>query len=106
MNEQMLAIGKRITSLRLSRNMTREKLAECADISVQFLSDIEKGKKGMTVNTLCRICNALSVNADCLIYGNDVVDLTEEITSMVNTLSPEQKKNARDLLWVFVQSVK
>ena len=38
-----------------------EKLAELADISVQFLADIEKGRKSMTILTLKKIAAALLV---------------------------------------------
>ena len=36
-------------------NLTREVLAVKADISVQFLADIENGRKSMTVKTLKKI---------------------------------------------------
>ena len=52
MNISNEEIGGRIWELRRARGMTREKLAEKAEISVQFLADIEKGRKSMTVATL------------------------------------------------------
>lgn len=48
----MISIGRRISGIRKERGYTQEKLAELADISVQFLSDIENDKKNMTVKTL------------------------------------------------------
>lgn len=45
-------VGKRISNTRKFRGFSREKLSELADISVQFLADIEKGRKSMTVPTL------------------------------------------------------
>ena len=38
-------VGKRINEIRIHREYTREKLSELADVSVQFLADIEKGRK-------------------------------------------------------------
>lgn len=37
--------GQRIANLRNHYGLSQEKLAEMADISVQFLSQIENGKK-------------------------------------------------------------
>lgn len=38
-------VGERIKGLRLERKMTREELAEAAELSVSFLYEIETGKK-------------------------------------------------------------
>ena len=46
------AIGKRITDGRKHIKMRREKLAEKLDVSVQFIADVEYGKKGMSMKTL------------------------------------------------------
>ncbi len=106
MNSQKESIGNRIYLLRTSRNMTREALAEKADISVQFLSDIEKGKKSMTVNTLKNISNALSVTPDYIITGNPESDTCNEISSIIGTLNEEQKKTIRDVILLIIESWK
>ena len=38
-------VGQRIGNLRREYGYSQEKLAEMADISIQFLSEIERGKK-------------------------------------------------------------
>ena len=45
------AIGKRITEGRKHIKMRRETLAEKLDVSVQFIADVEYGKKGMSMKT-------------------------------------------------------
>ena len=52
------AIGRRLRCRREELALTREKPAECAEISVQFLADIETGRKGMTVQTLRKLALA------------------------------------------------
>ena len=42
-------VGKRINEIRKYRGYTREKLSEMADVSVQFLADIEKGDRKSVV---------------------------------------------------------
>ncbi len=62
-------IGERIKRLRLERNMTREKLAEEAELSVSFLYEIETGKKSFSAYTLGNLAKALDVNMDYIVYG-------------------------------------
>lgn len=69
MQEVNKAVGARVYEVRKKQKLTREQLAERADISTQFLADIEGGKKGMTVITLKKLCVALGVSADFLIFG-------------------------------------
>ncbi len=58
-------LGKRIRELRTSahrqKRMTQEDLAELADISVSFLSMIERGERAPHIETLASIAGALEV---------------------------------------------
>lgn len=65
-----IAMGERIKNLRLGKNLSREKFSIMADISDKFLYDIEVGNKGISADTLCRICKALDVSADWLLKGD------------------------------------
>ncbi|MCL2052790.1 MAG: helix-turn-helix domain-containing protein [Lachnospiraceae bacterium] len=66
-----LYVGYRIRGLRENQNYSREKLAELAGISSDFLSDIENGKKSFTVSVLQAICKALDINPDFILFGNE-----------------------------------
>ena len=57
-------VGQRIRSVRLSRKMNQSDLAFGANISLPHVSDIERGKKEMQLNTFYRIIEALQVSAD------------------------------------------
>ena len=50
-----------IKRLRLQNNLSQETLAEKADISPSFLSDIENGKKWGSFETLVSLANSLEV---------------------------------------------
>ena len=65
----MIQIGKRLRRHRENMNLTREEFAEKANISPQFLAEIENGKKGMSVDTLYKICKNLSISADYILFG-------------------------------------
>lgn len=57
-------LGQRIRELRVQRRtgrMTQEDLAERAEISVSFLSMIERGERSPHLETLANIAQALEV---------------------------------------------
>lgn len=62
-------VGERIKGLRLKRKMTREELAEAANLSVSFLYEIETGKKSFSAYTLGNLSRALAVNSDYILLG-------------------------------------
>ena len=104
MRDQNIEVGKRIAGLRLDRGYTREKLSELADVSVQFLADIEKGRKSMTVATLRKISASLLVSTDYIVNGTES-DENFAINSILNTLSPKNKKQAEKILTAFAEAV-
>ena len=69
MNSFNADLGARVRKTRESRGLTREKLAEAADIDTKFLYEIETGKKGMSAKTLTSIALALNVSLDAIALG-------------------------------------
>lgn len=69
MTETKLIIGKRIRDLRMAHKLTQAQFAELIDISVNFLSEIENGKKGMSQDTLYKLCSKFAVSADYILFG-------------------------------------
>ncbi|MDE5737939.1 MAG: helix-turn-helix domain-containing protein [Oscillospiraceae bacterium] len=99
--------GVRIFQLRKLRNLTREQLAEKADISVQFLYTIEIGKKNMTVTTLRKLASALCVTTDFIVNGNvGKVNSEQELIAIYKILSPENQNYALQILRTFAEAVK
>lgn len=94
--------------LRKARGLTRERLAEMADISVQFLADIEKGRKNMTITTLRKLSAALMVSTDHIVNGTtDAVSSSdEELLYLFRALPPEKQEQAVKLMKVFAEAVK
>lgn len=67
--ELNIEMGARIKDKRRSLKYTREMLAEMIEISPQFLANIESGKKGMSFETLKKLCQSLGVSSDYIIFG-------------------------------------
>ena len=62
-------IGGRISELRSQRKWTQKRLAEEANISVTFLSEIENDKRTMSFDVMLRLANALGTSLDYLGKG-------------------------------------
>lgn len=71
-------VGNRIKLLRESRNFTREELAERAEISSKFLYEVEKGRKGLSADTLLKISRALSCSCDYILTGESYIEENDE----------------------------
>jgi transcriptional regulator with XRE-family HTH domain len=86
-------LGKNIKFLRSQRGFTQAVLAEKADISIIFLSSIERGTKYPQPDILARIANALEVEVFELFKGDLVPSdskelitrLSEDITGKLNS---------------------
>lgn len=62
-------VGQRIRQLRLLSDYTQAELAEAIDISINFLSEIENGKKGLSQESLARISHQLQTSCDYILFG-------------------------------------
>ena len=63
-------LGKRIRQQRNLAQMTQEKLAEQAGISLSFLGHIERGTRVASLETLVAICNTLNVTPEYLLSAS------------------------------------
>ena len=59
----MKEIGSRIKLARKERQVTAEKLAEMVGVSVQTISNIENGRKGVSLKVFSNICKSLKISS-------------------------------------------
>lgn len=64
-------VGSRVRLVRQERHLTLEQLAETAETSIQFLSQVEKGEQTMTMIKFGKLAKALQVSSDYLLFGQD-----------------------------------
>ncbi len=98
MKDYNLVVGLRIREIRESMNLSREKFSEKCDISVSFLSDVERGKKSLTAKTIYKICSSMGVSADYIILGHKKgfdMDMSIEV---LNSFSNEQLEHVTAIL--------
>ena len=66
----------RIRKAREDLGYTREKFAEKLDVSVSYLAELERGRTGISVKMLIKVCNVLGLSADYVLFGKDRQDDT------------------------------
>lgn len=98
MNEAQWQMGVRIRSLREERHLTREQFSESAEISPKFLYEVESGLKGISANTLAKICCTLHVSADYILFGEDNSRISEELMHSIQQFNSEQVKLIENIL--------
>ena len=63
------AIGGRVRAYRESLGMNRESFSEQVGLSPQFLAEAENGKKGLSAESIYKICSNSELSADYLVLG-------------------------------------
>ena len=77
-------VGQRIRQLRQLSDYTQAEFAEAVDISINFLSEIENGKKGLSQERLARISHQLHTSCDYILFGENSkqIDIIEATSTM------------------------
>lgn len=67
--KEVIALHTRIRTARENLGYTREKFAEKLDVSVSYLAELERGRTGISVKMLIKVCNILGLSADYILFG-------------------------------------
>ena len=102
-SEMKVAVGKRLREFRVTNHYTQAQFAELIDISVNFLSEIETGKKGMSRDTIWRICSYFHISADFLLCGNEK---EEEPSKKITELGAALSEEELDLVLEYLGTIK
>ncbi|WP_251547692.1 helix-turn-helix domain-containing protein [Limosilactobacillus caecicola] len=82
-------IGETIAKVRRKRKMTQEQLAEQSEITVNYLSKIERGAaQNFSAINLINIAQALQISIDQLVSGSiERIDSNQEPTPNITELN-------------------
>lgn len=78
-----VAIGRRIQQARERARLTQEELAERIDRSTQFVSTVERGLAGPSLETTIKICDALGVTTDQILRGRAPLPEADALTAVL-----------------------
>lgn len=82
--ELKAALGKNIKFLRFRRQFSQADLAEKANISVTFLSNVERGNNFPQAGTLCNLAKALGVQIWELFKGEGASEQEKPIVDRIS----------------------
>ena len=101
-----LTMGDRIKEARKNQNLTQEQLAECLDVSVEFVGQIERGLKMPRMQVFVKLIETLNVSADYLL--RDSVSTGQlfgdnAIGRKIEKLKPKQRIALEALIDTYIQ---
>lgn len=102
-------IGVRIRHFRHSHGLTQETLAERANLSVPYVSRVERGRKKVSLASLVRIAGALDVTVDQLLCGVQFTDeaaYCQEVQELLADCSPEERSIVWDVARALTDSLR
>ena len=88
-------IGEKLRTIRLSKNLTQEYIANAVDINTSHISNIENNRVKVSLSTLVQICNALDTTVDYVLseeYTDSASAIEQEILHELHTCSNETKE--------------
>ena len=100
-------IGKQIKRKRIENKLRQEDLAEMADLSTGYISQVECGKKAPSLENFIIIANCLNVSADELltseINNGHLLRMSAYLEKMKD-LSEEKQKIICDIIEVLLKN--
>lgn len=91
-------IGRRIMERRKKLGLTQEALAEKAEVTAQFVSYAEAGKRTMRPENLMKMASALEVSADYLLTGEIIDKDLLILADKMSALTPDQIRIVENII--------
>lgn len=63
-------MGKRVQTMRLNLNLTQYELAKLSDTDLSYICKLERGNARDSLEHFSRVCRALDLSADFLLFGH------------------------------------
>lgn len=88
-------IGQRLKQVRTEKKLTQEYIANCVEVNVSHISNIETNKVKISLTLLVAICNALGTTVDYILaseYPSPTSSTERELLNIVKSLDDSQKE--------------
>ena len=82
----------RISTLRKSKNLSQQQLAEAIGITKSAVSRIESASRAASIENVYAIAEYFNVTIDYLLGRSDILNLTDYKNSSFNSLQPDEKE--------------
>ncbi len=89
---ELIAIGKRIKNRRKQLGYTQEQLSEMMGVSVQMVSNLERGNKAIRIDNLIHLSHILNISTDFILTGKHSPSDLDDLSEQISALSRRDKK--------------
>ena len=92
-------IGKRVKQCRERLGISQEELAEKTGLTANYISTVERGASGISLEALQRLCRLLGVSTDRIIFGTDEPEVEAlALARRISDIKPEYRQQVQELL--------
>lgn len=106
-------IGEKIRNLRVKYKLTQEQLAEKSDLSVNFISKLERDKKtNISIDKLLKICSVFEITIPEFLDEKNNISISELSPSTIklinelrNLNSTKQERLSKSILTIFSELI-
>ena len=106
--EICITLGRRLRELRKLTGLSQEKMAEQAGVNAKYYSEIERGKRNVTVKVLDKIVTNLGVTMEELFHFPTDIGLSpneEEVVALIITLLKSKDEKSLSKLKIFLTDI-
>jgi transcriptional regulator with XRE-family HTH domain len=91
-------IGRRIQKRRKQLMLTQEQLADMMNVSIQMVSNLERGNKAIRIDNLINLSQILDVSTDYILTGKETADDIGALTARIARLPDKDRKMIKMLV--------
>ncbi len=85
-------VGTRIKQKRKTQKLTREELSALSGYSANFIQEVERGRSGLSSESIRALSVALKTSADSLLFGDKPNDF-EYVSQILASVPFEKRKH-------------
>lgn len=103
---QRIEIGQRLRQQRQALGLTREKMAELADIGTGYYGQLEIGTSQMSIDTLIKLSRSMHLSMEYLLFGEEhTPGNASPVIELLQKCTPRELKLAEDVLKLFLMKI-
>lgn len=99
------SIGRKLKELRNSRDLKQSELAELVGLSRPAISNIESGKRSLTLATLKRFCEVYGIDISYFGIDTSSYDETTDLTLRIESLFHDLPEHEKDELYLKIMKL-
>lgn len=94
----LVEIGKRIQGRRKQMGLTQEQHADKMDVSIQMVSNLERGNKSIRIENLIKLSEILNISTDYILTGKETTEDMQGLTEQMASLYQKERKMMKLLM--------